>query len=253
MVIRVHHSSRLVTINIDGQSLCSSTGSLFKDGSINSSSSFIWQTQADLGNFVSSLARKLGTDKYNSLPSVTRGLEMTPYWTTTGDIGNFWQETSNIFHRWQDYWVPNTKYSSWWNFTLSENTNSRYYWLWKVSCPEHHHWYNLMLLQGVTSGWPDTVGWVRRHLHQVSDVRCWLHWSWHPDTWRWWRGLAGSVAHQQPQDGHHGGAGRGRHEGGEGVHAQRHGGRPGQAWGGALQDHNWWVIIATIRNNTKSL
>jgi len=85
MVIRVHHSSRLVTINIDGQSLCSSTGSLFKDGSINSSSSFIWQTQADLGNFVSSLARKLGTDKYNSLPSVTRGLEMTPYWTTTDD------------------------------------------------------------------------------------------------------------------------------------------------------------------------
>ena len=97
MVIRVHHSSRLVTINIDGQSLCSSTGSLFKDGSINSSSSFIWQTQADLGNFVSSLARKLGTDKYNSLPSVTRGLEMTPYWTTTGHIGNFLHRNLKYF------------------------------------------------------------------------------------------------------------------------------------------------------------
>ena len=87
VVIRVHHSSRLVTINIDGERLCI-TGSQFKDGCLDTSS-VLWSSQTDLGNFVSSLARKLGTDKYNSLPSVTRGLELSPYWTTTGVIGNF--------------------------------------------------------------------------------------------------------------------------------------------------------------------
>ena len=87
VVIRVHNSSRLVTINIDGESLCT-TGSQFKDEGLNTSS-VLWQSQTDLGNFVSSLARKLGTEKYNSFPSVTRGLEMSPYWTTTGAIENF--------------------------------------------------------------------------------------------------------------------------------------------------------------------
>ena len=47
----------------------------------------VWESQAHLLEFVTSLQRDLGAvgELTNILPAITRGLQLSPYWTTTGN------------------------------------------------------------------------------------------------------------------------------------------------------------------------
>ena len=71
MVVRTFNRSRLVTVNIEGPQLCPS---------------LLWSSQAHLTKFVQELHTELGSvsDNVNILPAITRGREVSPYWTTTG-------------------------------------------------------------------------------------------------------------------------------------------------------------------------
>ena len=88
LMIKANVSARLITINIDGN-LVKTTGSQFKDdASINKdslASAVLLSNQTELGSFVSDLAKLLDTNQFNYIPAVARGLELSPYWTTTDD------------------------------------------------------------------------------------------------------------------------------------------------------------------------
>lgn len=80
--IRANTDTRLVTVNIEGLGICPS-GNQFKDG--HDLGVKLWAGQPDLGSYVSGMAGNIGVTRYNWLPAITRGLEMSPYWTTTDD------------------------------------------------------------------------------------------------------------------------------------------------------------------------
>ena len=84
ILLRLDTSSRLVTLNVEGSFLCPS-GSSFKDSCLQSSTRPLWSSQTELGQWVTSAGRELGTESLNYLPALSRGLELSPYWTTTDD------------------------------------------------------------------------------------------------------------------------------------------------------------------------
>ena len=85
ILLRLRSPGQLITLSIEGSFLCPS-GSCFKDASLPSSSSrSLWASQTELGQWVASVAKELGTEKFNFLPAISRGLELSPYWTTTDD------------------------------------------------------------------------------------------------------------------------------------------------------------------------
>ena len=86
ILLRLRSAERLITLNIEGSFLCPS-GSCFKDKSLPSSAKSrpLWASQTELGQWVTRVAKELGTEKYNFLPAISRGLELSPYWTTTDD------------------------------------------------------------------------------------------------------------------------------------------------------------------------
>ena len=86
ILLRLRSSERLITLNIEGSFLCPS-GSGFKDSGLPSSSPPrpLWTSQTELGQWVARAARELDTEKFNFLPAISRGLELSPYWTTTDD------------------------------------------------------------------------------------------------------------------------------------------------------------------------
>ena len=86
ILLRLRSAERLITLNIEGSFLCPS-GSVFKDKSLPSSAQTrpLWASQTDLGQWVTRAAKELSTETYNFLPAISRGLELSPYWTTTDD------------------------------------------------------------------------------------------------------------------------------------------------------------------------
>ena len=85
ILLRLRSKERLVTLTMEGSLLCPS-GSGFKDASLPSPATRpLWSSQTELGQWVAGVAQELGTEKYNFLPAISRGLELSPYWTTTDD------------------------------------------------------------------------------------------------------------------------------------------------------------------------
>ena len=82
IMIRIDKREKLLTINIDGPCLAP-TGSQFKDKKIKNSFS-LFHHPNDLVQFEGLLSSELGVDSSSQLPVVARGLELSPYWTTTG-------------------------------------------------------------------------------------------------------------------------------------------------------------------------
>ena len=82
VMIRIDRAEKLVTLNIDGPYLASS-GSQFKDKHHNNSTQ-LFNQPIDLVQFECSLSSELGVASSSLLPVVTRGMELSPYWTTTG-------------------------------------------------------------------------------------------------------------------------------------------------------------------------
>ena len=85
VLVRVYHSRRLVTLTLECPHLCPRGGRTVKAGG--ERGPVLWESQADLLEFVSGLHRELGavSDLTNILPAITRGLHLSPYWTTTGN------------------------------------------------------------------------------------------------------------------------------------------------------------------------
>ena len=81
---RTQPLTRLITINIDGH-ITASTGTKFKDQFIPKDKLSVFSNQTDLGLLAADLAKDLKTEKFSYLPAIVRGLEMSPYWTTTDD------------------------------------------------------------------------------------------------------------------------------------------------------------------------
>ncbi len=79
ILLRLRSSERLITLNIEGSFLCPS-GSGFKDSGLPSSTlpRPLWASQTELGQWVSRAAGELGTEGYNFLPAISRGLELSP-------------------------------------------------------------------------------------------------------------------------------------------------------------------------------
>ena len=80
VVLRVYPARRLLTLSLESPQLC------LKAGEGRERQPVIWASQTDLLEFVSGLHRQLGavSDLTNILPAITRGLHLSPYWTTTG-------------------------------------------------------------------------------------------------------------------------------------------------------------------------
>ena len=85
VVVRVYQASRLMTLTLEGPHLCPPAPRSLKAGG--ETGSVVWRSQADLVEFISSLHSQLGavSDLTNILPAITRGLNISPYWTTTGN------------------------------------------------------------------------------------------------------------------------------------------------------------------------
>ena len=80
--IRIDKMERLLTLNIDGPYLALS-GSQFKDKNFKKNAP-LFSKQNDLLKFEGLLSKELGVDRSNLLPVLVRGMELSPYWTTTG-------------------------------------------------------------------------------------------------------------------------------------------------------------------------
>ena len=85
IMIRIDKREKLLTLNIDGPSLAP-TGSQFKDKKIKKSFT-LFHHPNDLVQFEGFLSSELGVDSSSQLPVVARGMELSPYWTTTGMEG----------------------------------------------------------------------------------------------------------------------------------------------------------------------
>ena len=88
VVVRLYPARRLLTLSLESPHICpTSPRSIKAEGeSQESCGPVIWGSQADLLEFVSGLHHELGavSDLTNILPAITRGLQLSPYWTTTG-------------------------------------------------------------------------------------------------------------------------------------------------------------------------
>ena len=82
ITIRIDKMERLLTLNIDGPYLALS-GSQFKDKNFEKNAP-LFSEQNDLLKFEGLLSKELGVDRSNLLPVLVRGMELSPYWTTTG-------------------------------------------------------------------------------------------------------------------------------------------------------------------------
>ena len=86
VVLRVYPARRLLTLSLESPQLCPRPPGGLKAGEGRERQPVIWASQTDLLEFVSCLHRQLGavSDLTNILPAITRGLHLSPYWTTTG-------------------------------------------------------------------------------------------------------------------------------------------------------------------------
>ena len=82
IMIRIDKREKLLTINMDGPHLAP-TGSQFKDNNLKNKAQ-LFQHPNDLVKFEGLLSSQLGVDRSNVLPVLVRGMELSPYWTTTG-------------------------------------------------------------------------------------------------------------------------------------------------------------------------
>ena len=94
VMIRINKKEKLLTINIDGPYLAP-TGSQFKDQKHKQTAQLFHQP-TDLVKFAGLLSSKLGVDSSSLLPVVVRGMELSPYWTTTGREGVKQCETDRV-------------------------------------------------------------------------------------------------------------------------------------------------------------
>ena len=82
VTIRLHSHTRLITVNVDGLSLCPSANN-FKDTS--SFTESLWSSQHELSSYASNLAKSNGIKEFNWIPTITRGLKLSPYWGTSDE------------------------------------------------------------------------------------------------------------------------------------------------------------------------
>ena len=82
ITIRINKTTNLLTINVDGLFLAPS-GSEFKDNELGNKAQ-LFEQQNDLLKFETTLSRELGVERSSTLPVIVRGIELSPYWTTTG-------------------------------------------------------------------------------------------------------------------------------------------------------------------------
>lgn len=83
ITIRINKTKNLLTINVDGLFLAPS-GSEFKDNGLGNKAQ-LFEQQNDLLKFETTLSRELGVERSSTLPVIVRGIELSPYWTTTDD------------------------------------------------------------------------------------------------------------------------------------------------------------------------
>ena len=83
ITIRINKTTNLLTINVDGLFLAPS-GSEFKDNELGNKAQ-LFEQQNDLLKFETTLSRELGVERSSTLPVIVRGIELSPYWTTTGE------------------------------------------------------------------------------------------------------------------------------------------------------------------------
>ena len=88
MMLRVDKERRLLTINIDAPHLAS-TGLEFKDKNLNGDPPMVGCQSAGLAKWEALLSSKLEAQRSNMIPVMVRGMEFSPYWTTTGRIYKF--------------------------------------------------------------------------------------------------------------------------------------------------------------------
>ena len=103
VVVRLYPARRLLTLSLESPHICPTSPRSIKAAgesqeSQESCGPVIWGSQADLLEFVSGLHHKLGavSDLTNILPAITRGLQLSPYWTTTGRTSGLISLTSLI-------------------------------------------------------------------------------------------------------------------------------------------------------------
>ena len=82
IMIRIDKMERICTINIDGPHLAP-TGSQFKDNNLKKKAQ-LFHHPNDLVKFEGLMSSQLGVDRSSVLPVLVRGMELSPYWTTTG-------------------------------------------------------------------------------------------------------------------------------------------------------------------------
>ena len=82
ITIRIDKIEKLITVNIDGPYLVPS-GSQFKDKNLKKNA-LLFSQPTDLLKFDGLLSRELAVVRSNLLPVLVRGMELSPYWTTTG-------------------------------------------------------------------------------------------------------------------------------------------------------------------------
>ena len=82
IMIRIDKMEKLITINIDGPNLAP-TDSQFKDNNLKKKAQ-LFHHPNDLVKFEGMLSSQLGVDRSSLFPVLVRGMELSPYWTTTG-------------------------------------------------------------------------------------------------------------------------------------------------------------------------